>query len=345
MIFRTFLATMAMSWLSLSACRAASELNKPYDVQIVLHVADNRLLTDVFRERVGRDLRDGLQAALGEVARVSVTAEHPRLKDVLKLGLDRGLDSWAERDGIKTHFVLIDFSGVYYEIQARQHDGNTGRASRIVRRDRTRDRDFVARAAALMVARDFGLIGTIVTPPDGQESVKVELKGGALGSLARWVRKGQIFEIVSPGGTAALEWALLQVTDPPADGSPPLEGTCICRLWHRYKLGNVVGHHCMVLGTTQAPLRIRFVQERGEAASTLAVEVRRFGFRGEDTTKLTTSTDGSGWLDTSRAGDKGIFDGLAFVSVTRGLPGTLPQIPVAIMDDRPIVVPVTGGGE
>src|SRR5205823_2626078 len=93
------------------------ETKKPYQLTVVLHIADNPLLTDLFRDRVERELRDGLQAALGDLADVKVVREHPRLAEVLEKGL-RSLDGWNERSAVKTHVVLIDFSGVNYEIEA-----------------------------------------------------------------------------------------------------------------------------------------------------------------------------------------------------------------------------------
>ena len=82
--------------------------------------------------------------------------------------------------------MLIDFSGVHYEIQTRQYDGTIGQASPVVRSDHTRDRDFVAKATALLIKQDFGLLGTILSGPDGPEQqVTVELRGGALGDLSR----------------------------------------------------------------------------------------------------------------------------------------------------------------
>jgi hypothetical protein len=333
-------------WLPARAA-ADADLDRPYQLQIVLHVAEHRLLTDVFRERVARDLRDGMQAALGDLARVTVVKEHPRLKDVLERGLERGLDGWVERNGIKTHFVLIDYAAPQYEIQARQHDGLTGRVSPAVRRDTTRDRDFVARAAALLIEHDFGLVGTITTPPDANGGVQVKLNAGSLGSLTRWVRKGQIFEIIPPGSATALEWAFLRVEEPPTEEKR--DGMCGCRLWHRYRLGSIVNCRCLKLGTTRAPLRIRFVQDRyaqdraqqarSPLSRTVGVDIRRTGFEGEKVTKLYKSTDAAGWINTAQEGDKGVFEDIAFISVVNGIPAQ-PRIPVPIIDDRPILIPV-----
>src|SRR5262249_45167336 len=155
------------------------ELRKPYRLQVVLHVAEHPLLTEVFREQVRRELGDGLQAALGELARVEVVTQHPRLADVLERGLGRSLDGWRERSDVKTHFVLLDRSGVHYEVRARQYDGTVGVPSPVVRHDRTRDRAFVAKAAAQLIQHDFGAVGTVRTEPkDGV--VEVELRGGGL---------------------------------------------------------------------------------------------------------------------------------------------------------------------
>jgi hypothetical protein len=323
---------------------AQSERDKPYELHIVVHVAQNRLLTDVFRERIERELHDGFQAALGEVGRVKVTHEHPRLTDVLREGL-QSLGTWKDRADIKTHFVLIDFSGVHYEIQARQYDGTTGRASPVVRRDRTRDRDFVAKAAALLIKQDFGLLGTVVSGPEGpQKLVKVELRGGGRGDLSRWVRKDEVFALSLPGGgsSAALRLALLQVTEPPNEENH--DGLCVCRFFHRFKVPSIVGYRCIKLGTVQTALRLRWMQEtpRGlkPLETPLTVDIRRHGFEGENATKLQKNTGRNGVLDTLRDGDKGVFAHLAFVSVTYGIPAPMPQIPVALVDDQPVFIEV-----
>ena len=128
---RVFLAFLLSFLYSLCLCGESwaaldPELKTPYQLKVVLHFADNRLLTPVFCERVERDLRDGLQASFGDLVNVEVTRQDPHLKEVLQNGL-KSLDGWRERSAFKTHFVLIDYSGVHYEIQARQFDGLTGR--------------------------------------------------------------------------------------------------------------------------------------------------------------------------------------------------------------------------
>jgi hypothetical protein len=331
-----------------AAAQAQGERNEPYNLHIVVHVAENRLLTEVFRERIERELRDGFQAGLGDMGHVTVSHDHPRLPDVLARGLKLSLDSWTDRTDVKTHFVLIDYSGVHYEIQTRQYDGSIGRASPVVRHDRTRDRAFVAKAAALLIKQDFGILGTVLTDPEGQkEEVKVELRGGALGDLSRWVKEGEVFALAPPGGGSldSLKWSLLQVDKAPTENAR--DGLCLCRFFHRYRVGSIAGFRCIKLGTVRAPLRLRWLKVvPGSKAppkpldGPLTVEVRHHGFTGEEANRLETLIK-RGVLETVHDGEKGIFDNAAFVRVTSGIPDSQPQVPIALVDDQPIFIEVT----
>jgi hypothetical protein len=339
-MLKSILLLCPLSFLGcLPAARAADPgAQKPYQLQVVLHVARHRLLTDVFRDRVERELRDGLQASLGELARVEVVRDHPRLQYVLDQGLQRALDGWKERSEVKTHFVLIDFSGTYYEIQARQHDGLTGQASPVVRRDRTRDRDFVARAASLLVDRDFGMVGTVVGAAPGpadQETFKVELHGGAPGvPLERWVKKDDVFAVVpvppGSGAVQALSFALLQVVETSRDGA------CVCRFYHRIKnVGNIVGYRCLKLATTQDPVRVRLRLAQlkdGKTVplqETLMVQVRRHGFDKDAAVEL--PTDSEGLVDTAKRNV--LFDKAAFITILKDRKPFV-QVPLALVEDR-----------
>jgi len=325
--------------------QAQSELFQPYNLHIVVHVAENRLLTEVFRKRIERELRDGFQAALGDMGRVTVTHEHPRLTEVLEHGL-RFLDSWRDRDDQKTHFVLIDYTGEHYEIQARQYDGTISWPSPVVRRARTRDRDFVAKAAALLIKQDFGILGTVRTEPEGlKEQVQIELRGGGLGDLTHWVKKDDVFALAPPqGGTmAALKWSLLKVEQAPAQDAR--DGLCVCRFFHRYDVPSIRGFRCLKLGTVQAPLRIRWLQRMPNGRlkpldQRLTVDIRRYGFDGEETTKLQMRSELDGILETVSRKD-GVFNQVAFVRVVDGLGDSHPQVPIALVDDQPVLIEVT----
>src|SRR5262249_55115855 len=198
------------------------EPNKPYNLGVVLSFADQRLLTDVFKDQVERELRDSLQAAFGDLVSLEVVHEDPRLKEVGENGL-QALDGWKDVSDVKTHFVLIDFVNGQYEVQARQYDGLTGQASPVVNRDRTPDRQFVARTAALLLGRDLGAVATVTEKADGNK-VKVTLKGSGLGvPLDRLIKKDDVLTLVrieqaGAGLRAArVPFALLQVSEEPKD--------------------------------------------------------------------------------------------------------------------------------
>jgi hypothetical protein len=339
---RVAFLSLLLAGLWVPAGRAAeSDLKEPYQLHIVVHVTRHRLLTKIFEEQVAREVGDGLQAALGELASVKVVRGHPLLEEIDRQGLERALQGYTERSNHKTHFVVIDYVDGHYDVQARQYDGVIGLPGPVVRRDRTRDRAFVARVAALLVERDLGLLGTISNEPDDKGQVRVDLKGGGLGvPLNRWVKKGAVFGLaqVPPTGSGHMEeWALLEVVEP-AD-----HGWCTCKLFRRYKLGSAAGMRCVLLGTVRTPLHLRLVQEEANGKrkpldAVVQLEIRRHGFEGENGTVLKEIGDGSRDLDTtSREG--GLFDRVAFVSVVSD-DKPRARIPIALVDDRLIVVPV-----
>lgn len=336
--------------------RAADpDFAKPYNLTVVLDVAKNRVLTDVFRQQVARELQDGLQAAMGDLARVVVVYEHPKLAEVRAKGLARALDGWKERSDVKTHFVLVDLVANQYEIQSRQHDGPTGTAGPVVRTDRTTDRAFVARAASLLIERDFGFTAFFPSWPKSKEQpqiVQLELKGVGLGvPLSRFVQKDDVFAVVQmpsgPGAARPAPFALVQIQDPPRDDAP--EGACTGRLFWRYNPPpegrDHAGYRCIKLGAIRAPLRLRFLQLKpdgsaGPLTAALSIQVRRRGFGGEEAALVQGVTDSAGGFSTVRPG-VAPFDRAAFVSVSSG--GQLRvQLPVALADEQllTVVVPV-----
>jgi hypothetical protein len=349
-VFSFFLSSLCP--LCLCGEIRAQELTNPYDLHIVVHVAENRLLTDVFRKNIERELRDGFQAALGDMAHVTVTDQHPRLDDVLKRGLKSSLDDWKDRTDRKTHFVLIDYTGVHYEIQTRQYDGTMGQANPVVRYDRTRDRAFVAKAAALLIKQDFGILGTVQSGPEGPKNeVKIELRGGGRGDMTRWVKKDEIFALAPPGGGSpeALKFSFLQVEKPPAEEAR--DGVCVCRFFHRYKVASIAGYRCIKLGTVQTPLRLRWFQKVPGTRKVkpldlpLTVDIRRYGFDGEEATRLQKNIDPNGVLETVRDGEQGVFRNAAFVRVADGMPDPKPQVPIALVDDQPVFIEVNVAAE
>ncbi len=317
------------------------EFKKPYDLTVVLHIAKHRWLTDVFQEQVERELHDHLQGDLDQLVSVRVVRAHPLLGEVEVKGLQQALDGWKTVSETKTHFVLVDFVNGAYEIQTRQHDGLTGLASPVVRRERIMERKLVARTAALMIRQDFGLVGTVDDNSADGTTFRVALKGGGLGlALERWVKKDDVFAIAKilrssqldgrGQGSARVEWALLQALD------DPREGICPCRLWNRYenplaKGEGVLGFRCLKLGTTEAPLRLRLVrdQKTGAPLRGATVKVSAFDFQPDSTDQSVTSPDG--FVTTSKR-----YRHIAFV-IVEWARRDVAQIPIEIVGDQTVV--------
>ncbi len=335
-----------------------SETKKPYELQVVLHLADNPGLTDVFYDRIERELSDSLQADFGDLVHVEVVRKHPLLKDVLDKGLANVLKTWTDRNGIKTHFVLIDFNGVDYDIQTGQCDGVTGQPNPVlvveternpvVRHEQKRDREFVAKAAALMVERDFGLIASFPSWPPGKtrpQTVQLEFKGGNLAPLDRWVKKGDVFAVVQvPNGNGASKTipdALVLMQDAPKDGV----GTG--QLFWRYELlptGGTVSYRCVKLGTVAGPLRVRVVKQENNkpfAPVDTQLQIRRTGFTGEKQTAVNDNTSGAGLFDSTKLKGQGVFDQVAFVSIVNAKGDSSADVVVPLLTEQPYLIKLT----
>ncbi len=339
-------------------CAEAAATSRPYKLTVVLDVAKNRVLTDVFRQQVERELGEGLQAALGELADVEVVREHPKLASVRANGL-KVLSTWTEHSDAKTHFILIDFVGNQYVVQGRQYDGPTAMAGPAVRVDRTPDRAFVARTAALMIERDFGFTATFRSWPmiaelmrrqhvEQPQTVRLDLLGAGLGvPLSRWVQKDDVFLVVQMldgGQTQPIEGALVQVQDAPRDDAP--DGTCTGRVfWRRlnqFEDGRHVGYRCVKLGAGRYPVRLRFLEQRPDGtarpltAGELSVEVRRRGFNGEETSVVKGPTRG-GYFTTADRPNLEPYDRAAFVTV-RSAGRVRALLPQPLVDEQTVVV-------
>ncbi len=340
---RLVLATLVVAFSPWSVHAALDpELKKPYELTVVLHMAEHRVLTRVFQEGVQRELQAHLQGALGDLATVHVVREHPLLAEVEAKGLQQALDGWKTITDSKSHFVLVDFVNGAYDIQARQHDGSTGLASPMVRRERIQERLLVARTAALMVAHDFGLVGTLDDKTNDPTAIRVALKGGGLGiSLEHWIHKDDVFAIAkilptsqlggSKSESTRVEWALLQVVAEPRDG------ICTCRLWNRHtnplaRDEGVCGYRCLKLGTIEAPLRLRLVRDRktGAPLSGCTVKVSPSGFQSRSQEQRVVK-NADGFVTTENR-----YRNIAFVVVELNQI-VLANIPVEIMGDQTLV--------
>jgi hypothetical protein len=365
---RQAVCLLAALLLASSPCRAGEPAvepagGTPYKLLVVLDIAKSRVLTDVFRHQVERELKEGLQAALGELAVVEVQPDHPKLADVRARGLGPALNDWKERSDVKTHFILIDLVNSQYVVQSRQYDGPTGLPGPVVHTDYTADRAFVARVAELLVERDFGFTGTFRTwprtpdPKNQPQPVKLDLRGAGSGvPLSRWVKKDDVFAVVhmyADGRTPPelVPWALVQIKEAPQDGTKDTD--CTGLLFWRYtpplaSEGTAhAGYRCVKLGATRGPVRLRLLQAKGDKVAgplSAQLEISRANFRSEENSKITGSSNPvTGIYDSAVYNpNAGPFDRVAFITVKKDNQDRA-YLPLAIMDDQlvPVVVNAT----
>jgi hypothetical protein len=316
---------------------------EPYKLQIVLTVAQQRMLTEVLQDTLERELSEGLQAALGGMARVDVVRHHELVAKIEKEGPIRALEGMKRSDS-KTHFLFLDYDDPYYRVRGIQHDGLTGQVSPIVRVEMTRDRDFVARLAAKLIEKDFGIVGTVVEPIVNERTT-LKLRGGPGVDWSRWVKPGDVFALVEQDGEL-IPSAYLQVHEAPREAT----GTCVCKVGNRFKLptfqeGNPF--QAIKLGTTSGPIRIRLVRavennpfkEFGESST---VEFRSGGVGGKAQLSLPASSATPDIFDTASSGKSGEFHNLVYVTVVSG-ETTLAEVPVPILGQPEVIVPILKG--
>ena len=348
---------IAFAWFDAApAARAAldPETKVPYRLRVVLGVADHPDFTDHFRRELKRDLQGNLQAALGALAAVEVVDLHsidrdkwePLWKRVEEKGLE-SLDSHNEIGNGKTHFLQLDYRDGRYELQARQIDGTSGFATPLVRKMATYDRGFISRLAGLMIGQDFGIVATLAPAGAGQ-NVFLRIKGGELGSVDKWLKKGEVFAVVQirserrklpvvpeakgpPKVQSVLtgsrvEGTLLQVVAEPRDG------TVACKLFSRYEEPlprGAIGYRCVKLGTAEAPLQLQLTDAAGAPHKGAALQVYA---RAEDFPEGGKETDQLSGRDGTFV-SKTKFAHVAFVRVMLGN-RRISRIPVEILDDR-----------
>jgi hypothetical protein len=329
------------------------EGNSKYQLQVVFKCGAHLWLGDQFRDDLRNDLAGILRDALGSMADVRVfdlkkvpAAEmDPFWKSFDSKGFS-ALDAPRELNGIKTHFVRVDFVNGQYELQSRQQDGLTGFVSPL-RFERTVDRALVTRLAAQMIARDFGIVGTAIgsgTDVLGEGDAIVSFRGGTHSApLDRWVHKGDVFAVYRiMAGDAGKERGtveanvLVKLTDDPKNGTAP--GRVIYR-----KQANPLktpagelGFRCIRLATIVGPMRLRLVDDRGQPHTrTLQVRVHPEKF-------LTDINPQEEVLEPERGGlytSKRSYENMCYVRVVTGTQ-MIARIPVEILDDRPVTVEV-----
>jgi tetratricopeptide (TPR) repeat protein len=319
------------------------ELKSPYQVHVVLSVAEHRMLTPQFQKRLEADLRDQVQLALGKLATVEIVHGHALLSDIRTKGLQAVLDGWDELSAVRTLFVLIDFAGGQYRIETGQHDGLTGLSSAVVRHEALTDPRRVAETAARLVLNDFGVVGTFQKLDD--TDVRLAIRGGGLvDSLEPWIKVGDAFAVVRmsrEGGKLRanpIEAAILQAIESPRDGH--VRCRYFCRYLDDRSLKDdpqaddradspALGYRCVKLSTIRGPFKLRLVNDKTQEFLS--------GFR--VVVSGTPTFTGSGAEGATIQGlfeTKELFANVAYVRILSG-EKALVEFPVPLVDDRTIV--------
>ncbi|MBX9624722.1 MAG: hypothetical protein K2X82_13025 [Gemmataceae bacterium] len=345
------------------------EPNAPYQWRVVVQFDPHPLLSPAFRDQLRRDLLAALQPAVGPLGTVEVVdlddlpadRRDPVVGDFAQKGF-AALDAPRDLTGVKTHFLKVEVRDGAYHLRARQHDGFTGLASPVVRKQTVPAPELVGRAAGLMIDRDFGLAGTVEPGKEGVATVRFRAAG--LGPVGRHVAAEDILAIsritqtkraaapvarnaagrvIAPApGTVAppaltpthLPFTLLRVKEVAADG------TARCEALTGYKNGafpparDAAGFRCLKLGTTRSRVAVRLASSDGTGGTGVTVRATDQGFG--------DNADATDFLDRDPA--TGVFrggrqlKGLACVTVALGATRTA-RFPVPVLGPDPVPLP------
>lgn len=367
--------------LLLAAGPAAAQIDPepktPYLWRVVIKVQPHPLVSAAFREQLKRDVAAALQPALGQLGVVEVAEIGDLPRDggdsLWQQFEDKGfaaLDAPRDLNGAKTHFLTVEYRDGQYHLEARQHDGFTGLASPVVRKQSVRSPEMVGRTAGLMIDRDFGLVASTdaVNLPRGQEvkELRVTVRGGQLGPLDRFVKVGDVFALSQVVKTnrpapAPVRTATGKIIAPPPGSTPPpgltanpraftllrvtdvaRDGTLKCSVLSRYENpvlpgANVVGYRCMKLGTVEGTLAVRLVTtdpayQKSVGLATVAASETGFPAT-PDARELFTFSPQEGLFRSNRP-----LSNVACVTVSRA--GSRPvRFPVPVMGADPVSLP------
>jgi tetratricopeptide (TPR) repeat protein len=347
------------------------EPTAPYQWRVVVQAKPHPLLSPAFRDQLRRDLLAALQPALGPLGTVEVLdlddlpadRRDPLVQDFVSKGF-AALDAPRDLSGLKTHFLRVEVKDGAYHLEARQHDGFTGLASPLVRRQAVPAPELVGRAAGLMIDRDFGLAGT-VEPVAGKDEAVVRFRGGKLGPLDRLVKVGDVLavsRITRSGRTAApvARTATGRVIAPaPGAVAPPAltptplpytllrvaevlpDGAARCQVLTGYKAAfpparDAAGFRALKLGTVRGPVAVRLASADGTRAAAAGATVRATdaGFDGPG--------EARDFLDVNpqdgvyRSGRE--LNGVACVTVALGATRSA-RFPVPVLGPDPVPLP------
>ena len=257
------------------------EMQSPLTWRIVLNAETSDAIPAEFRKQFCRDLRMALATGFEkqlcrveviDLAEVAPDSWEPLWKEFQKRGwpaLEN--DSARVLDGRKTHFVKLGFQNGTYRLEARQYDGFTGLISPHLASKETASPELVARLAGLMLAPEYGAVGTVAPNPTDSKSIRVRLRGGKIPGAEMLVQANDIFAcstVTENGSTRkgiARPYTYLRVL------GPAVEGEVRCEVLSRYKQPleerkDIVGFRCMKIAARTAPIRLKILDTDGNPA-------------------------------------------------------------------------------
>ena len=269
----------------------------PYRWRVVVSATAHPNITAAVRARLCRELKVALQADIGpalgtvdvlDLDTLPAAQREPLFASFARSGfaaIDR--EEFRTLTGVKTHFVLLEASNGRYQLSTRQHDGDTGLTSPLVRTRTTADIAKVGRLAGLMVAKDFGPVATVDRVPGDATRATVTFRGGELPGIAAQVKLGDVlaFSVIRERPRPPVKGAKpLKVGEPvPVDfvarpqefmylliTEPGLRGQFGAKVLTRWATAfptgrNVAGYRAMKWHTAEALLSIQLRDEKGNA--------------------------------------------------------------------------------
>lgn len=266
-----------------AAAQLDPEFKAPLTWRVVVHSQEHAMLPDEFREQFCKDLRMALATGFEKnFCRVEVIdlagrpleSWEPMWKSFHKLGWP-ALESDSARplDGRKTHFLKLSIrDGKTYAIEARQLDGFTGLLSPGIAGKETASPELVSRLAGVLLAPEYGPVGTVVPIANDAKHVRIRLRGGLLPGIDRLVQPNDVFAFGNI--TAKENGALLGQAKPFTYlrvVGPVVEGEARCEIHTRYKQPlderrAILGYRCMKIAAQTAPIRLKIVDKTGAPA-------------------------------------------------------------------------------
>jgi len=172
----------------------------PYEVQVVLHFADDPRFTRLYKEAVFNQARDHLLALMDGVFRTEVVTEHVLVDRLAVQPLEELSLSHAEAAALQqtgqVYLVTVEYVDGTYRIGSRRYDGPRGLLGPY-RRSETPDRQWVPKAVCDAVRRQLALEAEVRPSERTRDEVYLRFPAGlSLETIEHWLPRGTVFQVM-----------------------------------------------------------------------------------------------------------------------------------------------------